>query len=86
MRMGVTIGFAAGLAWLARRYFASPRGVVRLAVKENELRVEYLGGSVRQAMAINFILAAFAGGAGGAVYPGPGGGRGRCARPRNGLG
>jgi ABC-type branched-subunit amino acid transport system permease subunit len=36
-------------------------------VRENELRVEYLGGSVRQAMTINFVLAAFAGGAGGAL-------------------
>ena len=38
-----------------------------LAVRENELRVEYLGGSVRRAMAINFVLAAFCGGLGGAL-------------------
>ena len=36
-------------------------------MRENELRVEYLGGSVRQAMAINFVLAAFSGGVGGAL-------------------
>ena len=55
------------MASLTRIYFDSTRGLITLAVRENELRVEYLGGSVRQAMAINFILAAFAGGAGGAL-------------------
>lgn len=55
------------LGSLARIYFDSTRGLITLAVRENELRVEYLGGSVRQAMAINFILAAFAGGVGGAL-------------------
>lgn len=50
------------LGSLTRIYFDSTRGLITLAVRENELRVEYLGGSVRQAMAINFILAAFAGG------------------------
>jgi branched-chain amino acid transport system permease protein len=63
----VTIGFAVGMALLARIYFNSTRGLVTLAVRENKLRVEYLGGSVRQAMAINFVLAAFSGGLGGAL-------------------
>jgi ABC-type branched-subunit amino acid transport system permease subunit len=63
----VTIAFAAVLALLARVYFDSTRGLITLAVRENELRVEYLGGSVRRAMAINFVLAAFAGGTGGAL-------------------
>ncbi len=63
----VTIGVATLVALLARVYFDSTRGLVTLAVRENELRVEYLGGSVRQAMAINFILAAFCGGLGGAL-------------------
>ena len=63
----VTIGLATVMALLARVYFDSTRGLVTLAVRENELRVEYLGGSVREAMAINFILAAFCGGLGGAL-------------------
>jgi branched-chain amino acid transport system permease protein len=63
----VTLGVATVMAMLARIAFDSTRGLVTLAVRENELRVEYLGGSVRQAMAINFTLAAFAGGAGGAL-------------------
>jgi branched-chain amino acid transport system permease protein len=63
----VTIAIAAALALLARIYFDSSRGLLSLAVRDNELRVEYLGGSVRRAMAINFVLAAFAGGTGGAL-------------------
>ncbi|MGJ7487122.1 branched-chain amino acid ABC transporter permease [Variovorax sp. LT2P21] len=64
---GVTIAFSGVMALLARAYFDSTRGLVTQAVRENELRVEYLGGSVKQAMSINFLLAAFVGGAGGAL-------------------
>jgi ABC-type branched-subunit amino acid transport system permease subunit len=55
------------LSIAARLYFDSVRGLVSLAVRENELRVEYLGASVRRVMAANFILAAFLGGVGGAL-------------------
>ena len=55
------------LGTAARVYFDSARGLVSLAVRENELRVEYLGASVARVMAANFILAAFLGGAGGAL-------------------
>lgn len=55
------------LATLARLYFDSARGLVSLAVRENELRVEYLGASAARVMAANFLLAAFLGGAGGAL-------------------
>jgi branched-chain amino acid transport system permease protein len=63
----VTVGVAALFAMLARAAFDSSRGLVTLAVRDNELRVEYLGGSVRRTMAANFLLAAGAGGAGGAL-------------------
>jgi branched-chain amino acid transport system permease protein len=63
----LTVGIAVLAAVLARRYFDSTRGLVTLAVRDNELRVEYLGGSVRQAVAINFVIAAFLGGLGGAL-------------------
>ena len=63
----VTVAIATVLALLSRLYFDSSRGLLTLAVRENELRVEYLGGSVRQAMTINFILAAFVAGTGGAL-------------------
>jgi branched-chain amino acid transport system permease protein len=55
------------LAIAARLYFDSARGLVSLAIRENELRVEYLGASVTRVMAANFVLAAFLGGAGGAL-------------------
>lgn len=58
---------AGGAAIAARIYFESARGLVSLAIRENELRVEYLGASVRQVMAVNFVLAAFLGGLGGAL-------------------
>ena len=63
----VTVGVATVMALLARVYFDSTRGLVTLAARDNELRVEYLGGSVRRAMTINFLLAASCGGVGGAV-------------------
>jgi ABC-type branched-subunit amino acid transport system permease subunit len=63
----LTIGIAIAMGTLARIYFDSARGLVTLAMRENELRVEYLGGSVRKAMTINFMLAAFCGGLGGAL-------------------
>ena len=63
--LAVTV--SGGLAIAARLYFDSARGLVSLAIRENELRVEYLGGSVRRVMAANFVLAAFLGGVGGAL-------------------
>ena len=55
------------LAVLARIYFDSTRGLVSLAIRENELRVEYLGASATRVMATNFVMAAFMGGVGGAL-------------------
>jgi branched-chain amino acid transport system permease protein len=63
----MAVVIAGGLAIAARVYFESSRGLVSLAIRENELRVEYLGASVKRVMAANFILAAFLGGVGGAL-------------------
>jgi branched-chain amino acid transport system permease protein len=63
----LAVVIAGTLSIAARLYFDSSRGLVSLAVRENELRVEYLGASVRRVMAANFILAAFLGGVGGAL-------------------
>lgn len=60
----VVVGVA---AVLARIYFDSVRGLVSLAIRENELRVEYLGASVSSMLATNFVIAAFLGGVGGAL-------------------
>ena len=63
----LTVGVATAAAVAMRTAFDSTRGLVTLAVRENELRVEYLGASVRRAMAINFVVAAFCAGIGGAL-------------------
>jgi branched-chain amino acid transport system permease protein len=62
-----TVLLGGALSVLARIYFDSSRGLVSLAVRENELRVEYLGASVARVMAGNFLLAAATGGVGGAL-------------------
>lgn len=52
---------------LMRIYFDSERGLITQAVRENELRVEYLGASTRNAMAWNYVFGAMLGGFGGSV-------------------
>lgn len=63
----LAVGITGLLAIAARIYFDSVRGLVSLATRDNELRVEYLGASVRAVMAANFVIAAFMGGVGGAL-------------------
>lgn len=50
-----------------RIYFDSERGLITQAVRENELRVEYLGASTRVAMAWAYVFGAMLAGFGGAV-------------------
>ena len=64
---GVTAGVSCVMAGLARVYCDSTRGLLSLAVRENELRVEYLGMSVVNIVAWNYLLAAVLGGVGGAL-------------------
>ncbi len=63
----LAVGLAGALAIAARVYFDSARGLVSLAVRENELRVEYLGASVQRVVAANYLAAAALGGTGGAL-------------------
>lgn len=63
----VAVVLVGALATVARIYSDSVRGMVSLAIRENELRVEYLGASVSGAIAVNFVFAAFLGGVGGAL-------------------
>jgi ABC-type branched-subunit amino acid transport system permease subunit len=63
----VTATITCVLAALVRLYCDSARGLLSLAVRENELRVEYLGMSVANLVAWNYALAAFLGGVGGAL-------------------
>ena len=63
----VTATITCVLTALVRLYCDSQRGLLSLAVRENELRVEYLGMSVTNLVAWNYVLAAFLGGTGGAL-------------------
>jgi len=63
----VTAVLTCVLAGFVRLYCNSPRGLLSMAVRENELRVEYLGMSVVNIVAWNYVIAAFLGGVGGAL-------------------
>lgn len=52
---------------LMRVYFDSEQGLITLATRDNELRVEYLGASVRNIMAYNYVFGALLGGIGGTI-------------------
>jgi branched-chain amino acid transport system permease protein len=62
-----TVSLATIAATLARIYCDSTRGLLALAARDNEIRVEYLGSSVQNLIATNFVIAAFLGGMGGAL-------------------
>ena len=73
---GITLGggwarytiyaFAAVLAfmraWGTHRYFNSHLGRLAFAVRDNELRVEYMGASVRRLIHLNYVISAAHGG------------------------
>ena len=63
----VTATLTCILAALVRLYCDSHRGLLSMAVRENELRVEYLGQSVANIVAWNYVIAAALGGIGGAL-------------------
>lgn len=50
-----------------RIFFDSERGLILLGIRENELRIEYLGTSVRKAISTAYIFAAGFGGIGGTI-------------------
>lgn len=63
----LTAAAAALAAWLVHRYLVSPMGHLATAIRDNEIRVEYLGYSVRRAIHVKYVLAAAVSGAGGAL-------------------
>lgn len=63
--LAVIVGVVTGTA--CRTYFDSTRGLASLAIRGNELRVEYLGTSVRRISALNFTIAGIMAGLGGAL-------------------
>jgi branched-chain amino acid transport system permease protein len=54
-------------AFLTHRYLKTPLGGLAPAIKDNEIRVEYMGASVRYAIHVNYVIAAALAGAGGAL-------------------
>jgi len=63
--------YVAGLVVIAgafmRAYFDSEQGLISLAARDNELRIEYLGASVRSVMTWNYVFGAVLGGLGGTI-------------------
>ncbi|HEX9648769.1 MAG TPA: branched-chain amino acid ABC transporter permease [Alphaproteobacteria bacterium] len=64
---GLVCLLAYGAAWAAHRYLNSPMGYIGEAIRENEVRVEYLGASVRRAIHLKYVLAAAVSGLGGVI-------------------
>jgi ABC-type branched-subunit amino acid transport system permease subunit len=58
---------ALAAALLTHRYLKTPLGALAPAIKDNEIRVEYMGASVRYAIHVNYVIAAALAGAGGAL-------------------
>lgn len=70
VRYAVTVAAACaalGAALLIHRYLRTPLGRLGRAIKDNEIRVEYMGASVRYAIHVNYVIAATLAGAGGAL-------------------
>jgi branched-chain amino acid transport system permease protein len=63
----VTLALGALLVYIAHRFFASPLGYALRAIRDNEVRVEYLGISVRRTVYIVYVLAGGLAGVAGAL-------------------
>jgi len=55
------------MLYLLYRYIQSPLGTLIRAIRDNEVRVAYLGGSVHRAIYLTYVLAAGLGGLGGVL-------------------
>jgi len=63
----LTVVLTAGAVYAAHRYVRSPLGYVARAVRDNEVRVEYLGVSVARAVYLTYVLASGLAGTGGVL-------------------
>lgn len=63
----VALAVTAGMAAIAHRHFHSESGGLSMAARDNEIRVTYLGASVRRLMRLNHLFAAWCAGLGGAM-------------------
>jgi len=64
----LTCAIAITCAIALNRFLKSPIGYVNEAIRENELRVEYLGTSAHQAVHITYVLAAIVSAVGGVLW------------------
>jgi ABC-type branched-subunit amino acid transport system permease subunit len=65
--MATAAVIALAAAALVHRYLQTPTGRLAPAIKDNEIRVEYMGASARRAVHIKYVIAAALAGIGGAL-------------------
>ena len=63
----LTLAIGAVGTYVVQRYLASPMGHLTTAIRDNEIRVEYLGASVRRAIQVKLGIAGALAGAGGVL-------------------
>ncbi|MDL0431187.1 branched-chain amino acid ABC transporter permease [Marinobacter sp. TBZ242] len=63
----MALALALGVALFLNRYFRSSIGLACEAIRENEVRVEYMGISRKQVLYINYVIAAAVGSIGGSL-------------------
>lgn len=63
----VLIAISCGAAILVHRYLASTLGQLTQAIRDNEIRVEYLGFSAEHAIHVKYVISAALAGLGGAI-------------------
>ncbi len=64
---GITVVMTMLSALLLNRYLRSHRGRLAEAIRDNELRVEYMGSSVRSTVHLHYVISAVLAGIGGAM-------------------
>jgi ABC-type branched-subunit amino acid transport system permease subunit len=65
LSVAAVVAFIAALA--VHRYLGTPLGRLAPAIKDNEIRVEYMGASARTAIHVKYVIAAALAGLGGAL-------------------
>ncbi|HVY05827.1 MAG TPA: branched-chain amino acid ABC transporter permease [Burkholderiales bacterium] len=67
VRYALTVVFALASGIFMHRYLNSHMGRLAEAIRDNELRVEYMGASVRNVIHVNYVISAVLAGIGGAL-------------------
>jgi branched-chain amino acid transport system permease protein len=67
VRYALTVVFACASGVFMHKYLNSHMGRLAEAIRDNELRVEYMGASVRNVIHVNYIISAVLAGIGGAL-------------------